>query len=86
MANFKEIRCVVCGKIFLSNRNANVCGAECRKVRKRKMTKEYHEQERQRKRTIKREKNLDSVIKEARLAGISYGKYVAIRDGYLKDH
>lgn len=50
------------------------------------MAKEYHEQERQRKRTRKREKNLDSVIKEARLAGISYGKYVAIRDGYLQDY
>ena len=50
------------------------------------MAKEYHEQERRRKRTRKREKNLDSVIKEARLAGISYGKYVAIRDGYLKDY
>ena len=43
----KDIKCVVCGKIFLSNRKALVCGIECKKIRGKERATEYYHREKE---------------------------------------
>lgn len=80
MVNLKDIKCHICGNMFKSNRNAYVCSKECKKVLKRQYYRKYSEAKKNKE---KQNKNLEENLKEAEKLGLSYGKYIAIRDGYL---
>lgn len=77
------LKCVVCGKEFQSNRNALVCGIECKKIKGKERATEYYHREKEKKKRKKRESNLEQTLNEAKAAGLSYGKYVAMKNGYL---
>ena len=72
--NSKEYikKCVICGKTYESiSARALTCGKPCRN--------EYHRRKDREKRSVKtcRNSTLDDVLRKAREAGMSYGKYVA---------
>ena len=64
-------KCIICGKNFetLCGR-ALTCGKECRNAYNRVRYKAQRN-------SIKKDNNLDDVLKKAKEAGMSYGKYVA---------
>ena len=65
-------KCVICGKEYKSiSVRALTCGKDCRNEYRRRKDRE--------KRSVKtcRNSTLDDVLKKAREAGMSYGKYVA---------
>lgn len=71
-SNIYTKKCIICGKIYESiSARALTCGKQCRN--------EYHRRKDREKRSVKtcRNSTLDDVLKKAREAGMSYGKYVA---------
>lgn len=83
--------CVVCGNEIdrSNNRHARVtCSDECRKIHEEKLFRsryeiqkdKWHKKTEKPKRTRSRKKSLADVALEARQAGMSYGKYVALHD------
>ena len=72
-------KCIICGKIYESiSARALTCGKQCRN--------EYHRRKDREKRSVKtcRNSTLDDVLKKAREAGMSYGKYVAMAERTTK--
>lgn len=72
-------KCVICGKEYKSiSVRALTCGKDCRNEYRRRKDRE--------KRSAKtcRNSTLDDVLRKAREAGMSYGKYVAMMDGTPK--
>ena len=67
--------CIVCGcELESRHQNAKYCDG-CRDVKKRMESKRRREEEKAKKRL----QNLDQLAREAREAGMSYGKYIASR-------
>ena len=76
----KVVKCPICGKEFKQIRgNQIVCSSECRKKRTRQLAKENKKTEKK-KRTKTVRKSLIEIEKEAKEAGMSYGKYVALME------
>ena len=72
-------KCVICGKEYKSiSVRALTCGKDCRNEYRRRKDRE--------KRSAKtcRNSTLDDVLRKAREAGMSYGKYVAMMGGTQK--
>lgn len=71
-------KCIICGKPFetICGR-ALTCGKDCRNAYNREKRREQREK-------THSNGNLDDVLKKARKAGLSYGKYVAMMDGTPK--
>lgn len=72
-------KCVICGKEYKSiSVRTLTCGKDCRNEYRRRKDRE--------KRSAKtcRNSTLDDVLRKAREAGMSYGKYVAMMDGTQK--
>ena len=72
-------KCVICGKEYKSiSVRALTCGKDCRNEYRRRKDRE--------KRSAKtcRNSTLDDVLRKAREAWMSYGKYVAMMDGTQK--
>lgn len=88
MAKFKKVKCIVCGKMFDPPvSNAITCSVNCRTIRRKEVMKTHrikHRKEKSKEGKIK--KSLEETLDSANRANKSYGMYVAIRDGYLKDH
>lgn len=86
----KNVECVICGKIFLTNRPQKVtCGPECQHLRKNMLEKErrhsqtkiYKEEQRAEAAQVRKQKRIETVWevrKKAEEAGMSYGQYVAM--------
>lgn len=78
-SNVYTKKCVICGKEYKSiSVRALTCGKDCRNEYRRRKDRE--------KRSAKtcRNSTLDDVLRKAREAGMSYGKYVAMMDGTQK--
>lgn len=75
--NLNEKECAICKKTYIPRRASQLyCSDECRNEQKRISSKKYRAN---RKRTKNDMKNsLQTIITEARKAGMSYGKYVAM--------
>lgn len=88
MAKFKKVKCIVCGKIFEPPvNNAITCSVECRTIRRKEVVKTWHTEHKKGKTKENKVKNsLEETLNSANKANISYGMYVAIRDGYLQDY
>ena len=79
-------KCRVCGKVFDGHWAKTLCSKECEKLRRKEKNKEY--QERQKKihySTGKKTKKagLADLNNEARGQGVSYGYYMAMREGRI---
>ena len=82
----KTNKCIICGKTFETKRNAMICGPYCRRIRVKQLTRESREAKKEEKSLqLKKKGNLDKMINEAAEHGMSYGKYMAIKSGYLID-
>ncbi|MBQ3513447.1 MAG: hypothetical protein IJA32_06570 [Lachnospiraceae bacterium] len=80
----KEIECAICGSLFNSCRNAIVCSEKCRKIRRKQMMKICRDKKKEEKSKNESKKmELSQAIQEAHECGMSYGKYMAMRNGYL---
>lgn len=85
-----EKECVICGKKIITNKRTKLCcGEECRRKRKCINTAKWiekrkiiEESEKQKEKT-KKEPNLDVDSRRAFELKISYGKYMALKNGYL---
>lgn len=72
-------KCVICGKTYEStSARALTCGKPCRN--------EYQRRKDREKKSVKtcRNSTLDDVLRKAREAGMSYGKYVAMAERTTK--
>ena len=83
-----EKECIICKVKFTTNKIIKLCcSEECRKERKRIIAMEYRKKKKamEELNVEKKEErpSLDCNLKEMHKSGISYGKYIAIRDGYL---
>ena len=83
-----EKECVICKVKFTTNKKIKLCcSEECRNERKRIIAIEYRKKKKamEELNSDKKEEkpSLDCILKEMPKSGISYGKYIAIRDGYL---
>lgn len=75
--NLKEKECVMCKKPYIPSRASQLyCTDECRNEQKRIRSKEFREKQKATKKNKK--KSLRTIATEARKAGMSYGKYVAM--------
>lgn len=86
----KNVECVICGKVFLTNRPLKVtCGPECQHKRKNALRNErrhtqaeiYKEEQRGEAVQARKQKQIASVEdmqRQAREAGMSYGQYTAM--------
>ena len=75
--------CTVCGKEFDAyTKNQKFCSPECKKESDRINNQWYRqkqaEERKKRQEQIKRKKAVADIAAEARKAGMSYGKYVAL--------
>ena len=71
---FTEKQCIICGKQFVAkNKNNITCSIECSKINKNIVNrKRRHEKKSKRTYTYA----LSAIEAKARLAGMTYGKYV----------
>ena len=88
MRLMREIKCMVCGKSFLSDSwNASLCSLECKRKRSRELSHEARKRDREgaldnREKPVRRRKGkpmaqLTADAIAAREAGLTYGKYKA---------
>ena len=83
--NIPERKCVVCGKIYKPNSNAQkACGLECKKVLKRNCKRKDQAIKNELQARAKRLKHTDvaKVETTARKCGMTYGQWVA--EQYIK--
>ena len=80
-----KAKCIVCGKSFEKRKHNNTCCTpKCAKDHLNSMQKEYREKIKCDKNSKKAKKDeIDISIKKAKELNVSYGEYIAIRDGYL---
>ena len=73
-----KLTCAVCGGTFYSQRrNTPVCSEACRKKYKQRLRQERAEENAVPKR--ERKSNIADINAAARAAGMTYGKYVAMK-------
>ena len=74
-------KCIICGKLFTAQRkNASCCSCECKKVNcinNRKKQAKMKKVKKAEKRNKIPNKDLLDIDKAAKLAGMTYGQYVA---------
>ena len=86
-----EKECVICKVKFTTNKKMQLCCSEkCSKKRKYIKIAEYREkmkikqlENQNENKKISREDNLNIAAKESFNLNISYGMYIALKDGYL---
>ena len=88
MAKFEKVKCIVCGKMFNPPvSNAITCSVNCRTIRRKDVMKTLRiEHKKEKSKESRGKKSLEETLGSANRANKSYGMYVAIRDGYLKDY
>lgn len=80
-----KAKCIVCGKSFEKRKHNNTCCTpKCAKEHFDTMQKEYRLKKKENKNSKKQKKEEFNIsIKKAKELNVSYGEYIAIRDGYL---
>ncbi len=74
-----EHTCVICGKIFYSNRyHAYTCSESCRRKRQAITSRQKREEKKKEPRPVKEKDRLAAINEEARKRGLTYGKYKAL--------
>lgn len=83
----KEVKCQRCGKIVPRKSGQQKYCIECSKIIIKEKSKEYKsiyaDKQKQARKTRKKKKLKDRPEERAKALGLTYGKYVAIMDGYL---
>ena len=77
--------CRVCGKKFNGHWASSVCSEECKKERRKEINKEYQERQKETHYNSRKKKKtgLADLNNEARGQGVSYGYYMAMREGRI---
>lgn len=77
----KKNKCMICGKEFESERYARICSTRCRTIRKEEIKREQREQQKNpaTQNPQKRQSKIADINAAARDAGMTYGKYMAMK-------
>ena len=82
-----EKECIICKVKFTTQKRIKLCcSEECRSERKRMIAIDYRKRKKAEELNCEKKEekpSLDCILKEIAKTNLSYGEYIAVRDGYL---